>query len=189
MGQSHPIVRTTGQSKARRLGGGIEFFSTHELTVFATRVVCPGNLAALKPPLSVCTKNRTHAPSHKFAVPQPTTSQHSFTLVVNKMWTVQAYLANYSYTGTIVSPFWHDELMLWCYPCLICWRGLHNLSNSWASLWITITLQLLVVTSTHTFIRTLDTTQLDVLFIQVIYTRDSAFTTTRLESYMLFPLQ
>ena len=39
------------QSKARRLGGGMEFFSTHKPTACAARVACPGNLAALKPPL------------------------------------------------------------------------------------------------------------------------------------------
>ena len=47
MGQSHPTVRTTDQSKARRLEGGTEFFSTHKLTACAA---CPGNLAALKLP-------------------------------------------------------------------------------------------------------------------------------------------
>jgi len=31
MGQSRPTVRTTDQSKARRLGGGTGFFSTHKL--------------------------------------------------------------------------------------------------------------------------------------------------------------
>ena len=39
------------QSKARRLGGGTGFFSTHKPTARAARVACPGNLAALKPPL------------------------------------------------------------------------------------------------------------------------------------------
>ena len=48
MGQSPPTVRT---SKARQLGGGAEFFSTHKPTAHAAHVACPGNLAALKPPL------------------------------------------------------------------------------------------------------------------------------------------
>ena len=48
MGQSSPTVR---QSKARRVGGGAGFFSTHKPTACAARVACPGNLAALKPPL------------------------------------------------------------------------------------------------------------------------------------------
>ena len=39
------------QSKARRLGGGTGFFSTHKPTARAARAACPGNLAALKPPL------------------------------------------------------------------------------------------------------------------------------------------
>ena len=47
MGQSRPTVRTTDQSKARRLGGGTDFFSTHGLTARAARVACLG-LAALK---------------------------------------------------------------------------------------------------------------------------------------------
>jgi len=51
MGQSHPIVRTTDQSKARQLGGETKFFSTHELIARAAGVARPGNLAALKPPL------------------------------------------------------------------------------------------------------------------------------------------
>ena len=52
MGQSPPTVKTTDQSKARWLGGGTKFFSTHKPTTCAVLVVCPGNLAALKPPLS-----------------------------------------------------------------------------------------------------------------------------------------
>ena len=55
MGQSRPIVRTTDQSKARRLRGGTEFFSTHELTACTADVVCLGNLAALKLPLCMVT--------------------------------------------------------------------------------------------------------------------------------------
>ena len=51
MGQSHPIVRTRDQSKARQLGGETKFFSTHELIARAAGVARPGNLAALKPPL------------------------------------------------------------------------------------------------------------------------------------------
>ena len=51
MGQSHPIVRTTDQSKARQLGGETKFFSTHELIACTAGVAHPGNLAALKPPL------------------------------------------------------------------------------------------------------------------------------------------
>ena len=57
MGQSRPTVRTTDQSKARRLGAGTGFFSTHELTVCTTRVVSLGNLAALKLPLPVQRKS------------------------------------------------------------------------------------------------------------------------------------
>ena len=51
MRQSHPIVRTTDQSKARQLGGETKFFSAHELIACAAGVAHPGNLAALKPPL------------------------------------------------------------------------------------------------------------------------------------------
>ena len=51
MGQSPPTVRTTDQSKVRRLGGGTGFFSTHKLKVHTVHVACPDNLAALKPPL------------------------------------------------------------------------------------------------------------------------------------------
>ena len=51
MGQSRSTVRTTDQSKAWQLGGGTGFFSTHKPTVRTARVACPGNLAALKPPL------------------------------------------------------------------------------------------------------------------------------------------
>ena len=47
MGQSSPTVR---QPKARRLGGVGGFLSTHK-PARAARVACPGNLAALKPPL------------------------------------------------------------------------------------------------------------------------------------------
>ena len=46
-------IRTTDQSKARWLGGGTRFFSTHKLTAHAMCVACPGNLAALKLPLGV----------------------------------------------------------------------------------------------------------------------------------------
>ena len=35
------------QSKARSLGGGTGFFSTHKPTARAARAACPGNLAAL----------------------------------------------------------------------------------------------------------------------------------------------
>ena len=38
-------------TKARRLGGGTGFFSAHKPTASAARVACPGNPAALKPPL------------------------------------------------------------------------------------------------------------------------------------------
>jgi len=34
------------------------FFSTHKLTVRAMRVACPGNLAALKPPLVPLVKKK-----------------------------------------------------------------------------------------------------------------------------------
>ena len=51
MGQSPPTVKTTDQSKARWLGGGTGFFSTHNPTMCTARVACQGNLAALKPPL------------------------------------------------------------------------------------------------------------------------------------------
>ena len=51
MGQSHPIVRTTDQSKAWQLEGETRFFSTHELIACAAGVAHLGNLAALKPPL------------------------------------------------------------------------------------------------------------------------------------------
>ena len=37
----------------------------------------------------------------KFAVP---TSQRSVTLIVNKVWTLQAYAASFSYTGMVVGP-------------------------------------------------------------------------------------
>ena len=53
MGQSRQTVRTTDQYKARRLGGGTRFFSTHKLTVRAARVASPGNPATLKPPLNI----------------------------------------------------------------------------------------------------------------------------------------
>ena len=52
MGQSRPRVRTTDQSKARQLGGGTGFFSTHKPTAHAACVACLDNLAALKLPLS-----------------------------------------------------------------------------------------------------------------------------------------
>ena len=50
-GQSRPTVRTTDQSKARRLGGGTGFFSTHKLTTCTVWMAFLGNLGALKPPL------------------------------------------------------------------------------------------------------------------------------------------
>ena len=59
MGQTHLTVRTTHQSKAQRLGGGTGFFSTHKFTAHATRVICPDNLVALKPPLMW--KNTRHS--------------------------------------------------------------------------------------------------------------------------------
>ena len=66
------------------------------------------------------------------------TSQCSVTLVVNKMSTLQAYLANSSYTGTVVSPSWCKEFVLRCYPCLTV-KVVHVAfqSNYWASLWVT----------------------------------------------------
>ena len=51
MGHSRPTVRTTDQSKARRLGGGTGFFSTHKLTTCTVWMAFLGNLGALKPPL------------------------------------------------------------------------------------------------------------------------------------------
>ena len=38
-------------TKARRLGGGTGFFSTHKPIARAACVTCPDYLAALKPPL------------------------------------------------------------------------------------------------------------------------------------------
>ena len=61
IGESCPTVRTTDQSKARWLGGGTGFFSTHKLTACTARIACPDNLAALKPPLMW--KNTRHSPS------------------------------------------------------------------------------------------------------------------------------
>ena len=46
-------IRTTDQSKARRLWERTGFFSTHKLTAHAGCVACLGNLAALKLPLGV----------------------------------------------------------------------------------------------------------------------------------------
>ena len=46
-------IRTTDQSKARRLGGRTGFFSTHDLTEHAACVACLGNLVVLKLPLGV----------------------------------------------------------------------------------------------------------------------------------------
>ena len=43
MGESRLTVRTTDQSKARRIGGGTRFFSTHKLTSHATCVACLGS--------------------------------------------------------------------------------------------------------------------------------------------------
>ena len=50
MAQSRPLVKTTDLSTVR--GRDWTSFSTHKPTARAARVACPGNLAALKPPLA-----------------------------------------------------------------------------------------------------------------------------------------
>ena len=42
---------------------------------------------------------------HTFAleIPQSVTLQRNVTLIVKKIWMLQAYLTSYSYTGTVVS--------------------------------------------------------------------------------------
>ena len=64
-------------------------------------------------------RNRQNLPRLRtfpqFAVsrcPRSTISQRivTSTLVANKMWTLQAYLASSSYTGTVVGPSWREEL-------------------------------------------------------------------------------
>ena len=66
-------------------------------------------------------------------------SQHSVTLVVCKLWTLQVYLTRYGYTGMILSPSWRDELS---YPCLTVKEGCVAFQSNSASLWVTCGLYL-----------------------------------------------
>ena len=69
--------------------------------------ITAGDAKQTEPPS--CTKNRTHLPT-SLQFRDLTTSQHTVTLVVNKMRVLQAYLAGSSYTGTVLGPSWHDKL-------------------------------------------------------------------------------
>ena len=124
----------------------------------------------------------------QFAVsrcPRSTISQRSVTstLVANKMWTLQAYLASSSYTGTVVGPSWHKELCAMMLSMPDSRRGLRSISViSWASPWVmhgsyptdkSLT-RLFCSCFYSRFTPSLATTRLDVLLL--VHMKDSAFT-------------
>ena len=119
----------------------------------------------------MCTKSRTH-----LEISWSKISQHTVTLVVSKVWTLQAYVTSSSYTGTVLRPSWHNEA---CFTIL-------STSDSWkkpCSLLVKLLSFSLVTHCSYPTVKP-PPTQLFCGYFTHTFTPDTSYNSTRLVCYL-----